>query len=75
MKKLLVVDDHLLVRHGLAHFINSLGQLTVGGEAGSGAEALQMLAEGGWDMVVLDISLKASNSSRRSSGCIRTCRS
>lgn len=61
MKKILIVDDHLVVRQGLKQFINSMGQLTVGGEAGTGAEALQLLGEGQWDMVVLDLSLKDVN--------------
>ena len=61
MKKILIVDDHLIVRQGLKQFINSLGQLTVGGEAGTGAQALQLLGAETWDMVVLDLSLKDVN--------------
>ncbi|MDK9724051.1 MAG: response regulator transcription factor [Sterolibacteriaceae bacterium MAG5] len=61
MKKILIVDDHLIVRQGLKQFINGLGQLTVGGEAGTGTQALQLLSAESWDMVVLDLSLKDVN--------------
>ena len=40
MAKILVVDDHPLVRQGIAQFINQEKDMTVCGEASDGYEAL-----------------------------------
>jgi DNA-binding NarL/FixJ family response regulator len=40
----LVVDDHEVVRHGLRAFLGSEPDIDVVGEAGGGAEALELLA-------------------------------
>ena len=43
--EVLVVDDHEVVRRGLLAFLGSEPDLHVGGEAGGGAQALDLLAE------------------------------
>ena len=40
--RLLLVDDHLLVRRGLASLLDDEDDLTVVAEAGSGVEAIAM---------------------------------
>ena len=59
--KVLLVDDHPIVRHGLTQLIEQAPNLEVCGEAASSAEALQLLRETDPDVVVIDISLGGGN--------------
>jgi DNA-binding NarL/FixJ family response regulator len=45
MIRVLLVDDHPVVRRGLRALVDELPELTAVGEAGDGAEALRLLAE------------------------------
>ncbi|GIX25956.1 MAG: DNA-binding response regulator [Caldimonas sp.] len=56
-KRLLVADDHQIVRAGLRQLIDAEPDLVVGGEASTSAETLALLRHSGWDLVLLDISL------------------
>jgi DNA-binding NarL/FixJ family response regulator len=56
--KILLVDDHPLVREGLANLIRQHPDLEVWGEAGGEAQALQLLAGGRPDLAVVDLSLE-----------------
>lgn len=56
-KRILLADDHQIVRAGLKQLIDAEPDLIVGGEAATSAEALSQLREGTWDLVLLDISL------------------
>jgi len=55
--KVLLVDDHPIVRQGLTLFINREPDLIVSGEADSATAALQAIRAALPDFVVLDISL------------------
>lgn len=55
--KILVVDDHAILRKGLKQILDDTTDLRVTGEAGSGIEALQKILHDDFDMVLLDISL------------------
>jgi len=55
MLKILTVDDHEVVRRGLKEMFTEASATF--GEARSGAEALTLVREKPWDIVVLDISL------------------
>ncbi len=57
-RRILLVDDHPVVRDGLAQLINRSGDLTVCREAGDAAEALHALEEALPDLAIVDISLK-----------------
>jgi two-component system invasion response regulator UvrY len=57
----LVVDDHAIVRQGLRQILVESGKVMNVGEAECGAEAIRQVREGGWDVVVLDISLPDRN--------------
>jgi DNA-binding NarL/FixJ family response regulator len=59
--KLLIVDDHPLVRSGIQSIIQMEPDLTVCGEAEDHDEAMAAIAEHGPDLVLVDISLKDSN--------------
>jgi DNA-binding NarL/FixJ family response regulator len=55
--RLMILDDHPMMREGLAQLINHEPDLTVCGQAGSGAEALDMVARLKPDLLLADISL------------------
>ena len=56
--RVVVVDDHPIVREGLAQVIEHRADLTVCGEAGSAAEALDVIAEARPDVAIVDLSLR-----------------
>jgi two-component system invasion response regulator UvrY len=56
-KRILLADDHKIVRAGLKQLIDAEPDLCVAGEAATSAETLAALREGHWDLVLLDISL------------------
>ncbi len=58
---ILIVDDHAIVRQGLRQILVESADVTLIGEAEHGAEAMRHVREGGWDVVVLDISLPDRN--------------
>jgi DNA-binding NarL/FixJ family response regulator len=56
--RVFIVDDHPLVREGLANLINEQDDLVVCGEAEDSAEAIVELATARADVALIDISLK-----------------
>jgi DNA-binding NarL/FixJ family response regulator len=59
--KVIIVDDHPIVRQGLAELINHEQDLTVCGYAEDAHEALGIIKKTGPDMVIVDISLKETS--------------
>ena len=59
--RVFVVDDHPLLRQGIAQLINNESDLEVCGEADNANAALQLIPIAQPDIAVLDISLKGSN--------------
>ncbi len=59
--RLLIVDDHPLVRSGIISIIQMESDLQVCGEAEDQAKAMELVAEMEPDLVLVDISLKNSN--------------
>lgn len=57
MRRVLVVDDHAIVRKGLIQVLDSADQGFEFGEASNGAEAMQVLRREEWDVVLLDIAM------------------
>ncbi|MFZ6991532.1 response regulator [Curtobacterium sp. RRHDQ66] len=55
--RVMVVDDHALVRSGLRAVLGTTDDCTVVGEAGTGEEALDVAAEVTPDVVVMDLSM------------------
>jgi DNA-binding NarL/FixJ family response regulator len=55
--RILLVDDHILVRAGLRLLIEAQPHLSVAGEAGTGADALAMAARELPDVIILDLDL------------------
>ena len=57
MTRILVVDDHALVRRGLIELLQSLPVGVEFGEAGTAADALTLALGERWDVVLLDLAL------------------
>jgi DNA-binding NarL/FixJ family response regulator len=55
MAKVLIADDHALVRAGLRQFLEQDPQVTEIGEAISGSNTLDLLRAKSWDLLLLDI--------------------
>jgi len=61
VKRLLLVDDHPIMRHGLAQLIRAEPGLEVCGEAGSAREGLEIAGRLKPDLVVIDLTLPDKN--------------
>ncbi|MBC7945884.1 MAG: response regulator transcription factor, partial [Burkholderiales bacterium] len=61
MIRILVADDHAIVREGLKQILVGVEDMHVGGEACTGKEALAKIRESNWDVVLLDISMPDKN--------------
>lgn len=57
MIKVLIADDHPIVRQGLRQILSETGDMVVAGEAANGQGALDQVRAGGWDVLVLDITM------------------
>src|SRR5579862_362364 len=57
MACVLIADDHTFIRTGLRRYLERDRSITQIGEAGTGAETLQALHDGKWDLVILDLNL------------------
>ena len=60
-KRVLLVDDHAVVRYGMAQIINQQSDLVVCGEEEDAAHALSAIGKLKPDLVIADISLKDSS--------------
>lgn len=61
MIRVLIADDHSIVRQGLKRILAETPDMTVAGEAENGVEALKKIREGAWDVVLLDVSMPGRN--------------
>ena len=59
--KILLVDDHHVVRHGLALLLNSEASFEVIGEATNGLEAVRLAQELSPDIIVMDLIMPIMN--------------
>jgi two-component system invasion response regulator UvrY len=57
MIRILIADDHAIVRHGLKQIVEDSGEMHVVAEAESGIDALRKIREIDCDVVLLDISM------------------
>jgi two-component system, NarL family, invasion response regulator UvrY len=61
MLRILVVDDHPVVRQGIMRIIEETKEMKVTGEAQNGLEAVKKLKEQDFELVLLDISMGGSD--------------
>jgi len=57
MTRILVADDHAIVRQGLKQIVADTPDLVVTGEASRGREVVEKVAEDDYDVVLLDITM------------------
>jgi len=55
--KVLIADDHAVVRQGLKQILADTAEMVVAGEAVNGQEVLDQVRAGTWDVLVLDMSM------------------
>lgn len=55
--KVLLADDHVLIRHGIKNIIKKNDQFAVVGEVSSGKELMSFLENSETDLIILDISM------------------
>lgn len=60
-RRIYLVDDHVLVRQGLALMINGTSDLVLCGESGSAEEALQDIPRSKPDVAIVDLSLDGTS--------------
>ncbi|MCB1092618.1 MAG: response regulator transcription factor, partial [Verrucomicrobiae bacterium] len=60
-KRILIVDDHPIMRFGLARLIDEEPDLSVPWEAGTAREALTLLEQDRPDLVLIDMALPDRN--------------
>ncbi len=61
MIKILVADDHPVVRLGLKQLLSEIKDMTVADEATTGREVLKKVAKNDYDVILLDISMPGRN--------------
>lgn len=57
MIKILIADDHAILRAGLKHLLSEYPDIVVAGEASNGHEALAKVQEEPWSAMVLDMTM------------------
>ena len=57
MIRVLIADDHPIIRRGLRDIVGAEPDLEVAGEAGNAVEALTALRAGQFDVVLMDITM------------------
>lgn len=57
MIRVFLADDHAIVRAGLRELLSATGDIEIAGEATNGHEALAAVRQGGFDVLVLDMSM------------------
>ena len=56
-----MVDDHSIVREGLRRIIDDTPEMNVTDEASTGDEALKLIMENKYDLILMDISMQGKN--------------
>jgi DNA-binding NarL/FixJ family response regulator len=59
--RLLIADDHTIMREGLKRILEGATDINVAGEAVNGFETLTQIRKGGFDQVLLDLSMPGRN--------------
>src|SRR5689334_8143870 len=59
--KVLLVDDHSIVRNGVRLMVETANDIDVTGEAETAQEAMQLVREKDFDVALVDISLPGKN--------------
>jgi two-component system, NarL family, response regulator NreC len=71
-RRILIADDHEIMRKGLRLVLNSRFDLQVCGEAASGLEAIQKSAQLEPDLIVMDVSMPDMDGLEATRGILKT---
>jgi len=55
--RILIADDHAIVREGLKQIVAESSDMAVAGEAANGQEVLEQVSKNDWDLLLLDIAM------------------
>jgi DNA-binding NarL/FixJ family response regulator len=61
MIRVLIVDDHTIVRQGLKQILAETSDIVVTAEAQNGPEAIEKVRQNGYDVVLLDVALPGAD--------------
>lgn len=61
MINVLIVDDHVIVQKGLREILSTTSDIRIIDDAGNGKDALELIQENKYDVILLDISLPDKN--------------
>lgn len=73
MIRVLLVDDHALVRAGIRSLLQSIGKVEVVAEAGNGADALVKMEKYQPDVVLMDVAMEVMNGLEATVAIKRRC--
>jgi DNA-binding NarL/FixJ family response regulator len=59
--KILIADDHAVVRRGIREILEDTPDLLVGAEAATAGDVLRLVRDQRWDVIVLDVHLPGAN--------------
>ena len=57
MIRIIIADDHAIVREGLKQIVSETSDIVVAGEAADGQQLLDLVRNGCWSVVILDIAM------------------
>ncbi|MES3000108.1 MAG: response regulator transcription factor [Pseudomonadota bacterium] len=57
MTRIVIADDHAIVREGLKRIVSTTGEFDIVGEAGDGDEAMRLVRTIDFDVLVMDLSM------------------
>jgi len=57
MIKILIADDHAIVREGLKQILSQSSDMAIAGEASNGQDAIDKISRNNFDLIILDISM------------------
>ncbi|ACC72612.1 response regulator transcription factor [Paraburkholderia phymatum] len=60
--RIVIADDHPVIRHAVIHALNGLPGFTVDAAVKSGAELLGVLSQGKWDLIITDFTMDTGKS-------------
>jgi two-component system response regulator NreC len=71
MVRILIADDHTILRHGLRRILESRPDFTIVAEAGSGLEAVELARKHQPDVAIVDVAMKELNGIEATAALLR----
>lgn len=59
--KILLVDDHAIIRDGIKAILRGVPDIKIIGEANNGAEAIELIKENAYHLVMIDVNMPVMN--------------